>query len=104
MPTTGDDGRSAYAGADPFDVLVRANNVVLSNLRRDLAIPELHKQLTQTGLANSAQAYFCDPYTNSYLGPQVCFNHPGARFHPTNASLLYCTVSISIHVFHSSIK
>ena len=56
---------------EPFDVLLRANNVVLTNLRRDEATPELQKQLTQTGMPSSAQAYFCDPYSNSYLGPQV---------------------------------
>lgn len=58
--------------ADPFDVLLRANNVVLTSLRRDEATPELQKQLTQTGMPSSAQAYFCDPYSNCYLGPQVC--------------------------------
>lgn len=56
---------------DPFEVLRNANTVLLHNLRRDDASPELQKQLTTTGMAASSQAYFCDPYTNSYLGPQV---------------------------------
>lgn len=57
---------------DPFEVLRTANTVLLQSLRRDDASPELHKQLTTTGMAPSSQAYFCDPYTNSYLGQQVC--------------------------------
>lgn len=56
---------------DPFEVLRNANTVLLHNLRRDEVSPELQKQLTTTGMASSSQAYFCDPYTNSYLGPQV---------------------------------
>lgn len=56
---------------DPFGVLRNANTVLLQNLRRDESLPELQKQLTSTGLASTSQAYFCDPYTNSYLGPQV---------------------------------
>lgn len=56
---------------DPFEVLRNANTVLLHNLRRDDASPDLQKQLTTTGMAPSSQAYFCDPYTNSYLGPQV---------------------------------
>lgn len=60
------------AMTSPFEVLLRANNVLLNNLRRDEASPELQKQLTQTGMPSSAQAYFCDPYANSYLGPQAC--------------------------------
>lgn len=67
---------SAAAGVpredhDPFEVLRNANTVLLHNLRRDEVSPELQKQLTTTGMAPSSQAYFCDPYTNSYLGPQV---------------------------------
>lgn len=57
---------------DPFGVLHNANTVLLHNMRRDEASPELQKQLTQTGMPSSAQAYFCEPYANSYLGPQVC--------------------------------
>lgn len=56
---------------DPFGVLRNANTVLLHNLRRDELSPELQKQLTATGMASTSQAYFCDPYTNSYLGPQV---------------------------------
>eukprot|EP00752_Nemacystus_decipiens_P013044 g11539.t1 len=56
---------------DPFEVLRNANTVLLHNLRRDDASPELSKQLTTTGMPASSQAYFCDPYTNSYLGPQI---------------------------------
>lgn len=56
---------------DPFGVLRNANTVLLHNLRRDENLPELQKQLTSTGLASTSKAYFCDPYTNSYLGPQV---------------------------------
>lgn len=63
--------RATSSLADPFEVLLRANNVLSNNLRRDEAVPELQKQLTQTGTPPSAQAYFCHPYTNSYLGPQV---------------------------------
>lgn len=58
-------------GYDPFEVLRNANTVLLHNLRRDEVSPELQKQLTTTGIAPSSQAYFCDPYTNSYLGPQA---------------------------------
>lgn len=57
---------------DPFRVLVNANSVLLANLRRDEATPELNKQLRQTGMPPSAQAYFCEPYAGAYLGPQVC--------------------------------
>ncbi|CAM9519333.1 unnamed protein product, partial [Ectocarpus sp. 12 AP-2014] len=56
---------------DPFGVLRNANTVLLHNLRRDELSPELQKQLTATGMASTSQAYFCDPYTNSYLGPQI---------------------------------
>lgn len=56
---------------DPFRVLVNANSVLLANFRRDEATPELNKQLRQTGMPPSAQAYFCEPYANAYLGPQV---------------------------------
>lgn len=73
---------SAAVGAsedhDPFEVLRTANTVLMHNLRRDDASPELHKQLTSTGMAASSQAYFCDPYTNSYLGPQVGILAPRA--------------------------
>lgn len=67
---------SAAAGVpredhDPFEVLRNANTVLLHNLRRDEVSPELQKQLTTIGMASSSQAYFCDPYTKSYLGPQV---------------------------------
>lgn len=64
---------------DPFGVLHNANTVLLHNLRRDEACPELKKQLTQTGMPPSSQAYFCDPYANSYLGPQV-FREPQTIF------------------------
>lgn len=66
---------------DPFEVLRNANTVLLHNLRRDDASPELQKQLTTTGMAPSSQAYFCDPYTNSYLGPQVSLRFLPPRYH-----------------------
>lgn len=65
----GNDGDTALA--DPFEVLIRANNVVLNNQRRDEATPELSKQLLQAGKPPSAHAYFCSPYIDSYLGLQV---------------------------------
>ena len=56
---------------DPFEVLRIANNTITQNIRREEVSPDLKKQLTQTGMSASAQAYFCEPYMNSYLGPQV---------------------------------
>ncbi|CAM9540207.1 unnamed protein product [Ascophyllum nodosum] len=56
---------------DPFEVLRIANNTITQNIRREEVSPDLKKQLTQTGMSASAQAYFCEPYMNSYLGPQI---------------------------------
>ena len=71
MPVEAVAAGAPQEGYDPFEVLRNANTVLLHNLRRDEVSPELQKQLTTTGIAQSSQAYFCDPYTNSYLGPQV---------------------------------
>ncbi len=71
MPVEAAANGAPQEGYDPFEVLRNANTVLLHNLRRDEVSPELQKQLTTTGIAPSSQAYFCDPYTNSYLGPQV---------------------------------
>lgn len=80
MPAGGGTETSVPQDHDPFGVLLNANTVLLHNLRRDEASPELQKQLTQTGMPPSAQAYFCDPYTSSYLGPQVTFREPQIFF------------------------
>ena len=64
-------GREDNSDYDPFEVLRNAENTITQSLKRDEVSPDLRRQLTQTGLPPSAQAYFCEPYMNSYLGPQV---------------------------------
>ena len=64
-------GREDNSDHDSFEVLRSANMIIAENIRRDELCPDLRRQLTQTGLPASAQAYFCEPYMNSYLGPEV---------------------------------